>query len=76
MTWETVAVVAILLVLLVLLVALVMSGDRLDNWGPERPKKQALIDHPTMVYGMSLRQIRRLRAYYIARTNDASLERL
>lgn len=72
MTWETVVVVAILFVLLV---ALVMSGDRLDHWTFQRPGKSQVTRAP-IVYGMSLRQIRRLRAYYIARTNDASLERL
>lgn len=69
--WETVTVVVILVGLLA---AYSFSGDRLDHWtfrgeAPKAPK-------PLRVYGMTLRQIRKLRDFYVSRTGDRFLENL
>lgn len=70
MTWELIVVCVILAVMLI---ALIVGGDKLDHWtfrGQEiRPQE------PT-IYGMTRRQIRRLRTFYINRTGDVKLERL
>lgn len=70
MTWELVVVSAIIVLMLV---ALVMGGDKLDHWTFMGQEIKPI--EPT-VYGMTRRQIRRLRTFYINRTGDTKLERL
>lgn len=70
--WETIVVCTILLEMAL---ALIHIGDRLDHWtfmgvDTARPPR------PVLVYGMTMRQIRRLRAYYVTRTGDTGLDRL
>lgn len=70
LTWELIAVCVILAGMLI---SLVVLGDRLDHWtwAGQEPKAPE-----PMIYGMTRRQIRRLRTFYINRTGDAKLERL
>ena len=69
-TWELITVCTILVLMLI---ALVDMGDRLDHW---TYMGQDLKPKPVKVYGMSLKQIRQLRAFYISRTGDTKLDRL
>ncbi len=72
MMWETVVV---SLILIGMLIALIGSGDRLDHWTFQRPGKARPLT-AVKVYGMTVKQVRQLRAFYISRTGDARLERL
>lgn len=70
LTWEPIVVYVILAGILI---SLIVLGDRLDHWTWQG---QEIKNPEPTVYGMTRRQIRRLRTFYINRTGDVRLERL
>jgi len=71
-TWETYVVIAILVGMVY---ALIKGGDKLDHW-TFRGYDPNVKPPEVKIYGMTLRQIRKLRAFYINQTGDVRLEGL